>query len=202
MLYTVVDVIDHSTMKEFVLDLIDNMPSKDVGEYTVNLDDEYTDLNYDYTSHIIKTNWQDDIFGEEWAQIWPHFLSPSDQFQVVNSIKNNYPDRDWSSGEVTESWFNQYIAESGSDHPWHHHVDSARKAGEKNPSIHLASIYYVELPDRSLTTILKDPETGKEIIPDVKEGQILTFATDILHKSPRNLSNNRKTVIPFNIMFG
>ena len=45
MLYTVVDVIDHSTMKEFVLDLIDNMPSKDVGEYTVNLDDEYTDLN-------------------------------------------------------------------------------------------------------------------------------------------------------------
>ena len=74
-------------------------------------------------------------------------------------------------------------------------------AGQKNPSIHLASIYYVELPDRSLTTILKDPETGEEIIPDVKEGQILTFASDILHKSPRNLSNTRKTVIPFNIMF-
>ena len=203
MLYTVVDVIDHSTMKEFVLDLIDNMPSKDVGEYVGNLKDDFSAaVECDYKSHISKTNWQDDIFGEEWAQIWPHFLSPSDQFQVVNSIRNNYPDRDWSSGEVTESWFNQYIAESGSDHPWHHHADSARKAGEKNPSIHLASIYYVELPDRSLTTILKDPETGKEIIPDVKEGQILTFATDILHKSPRNLSNNRKTVIPFNIMFG
>ena len=202
MLYTVVDVIDHSIMKEFVLDLIDNMPSKDVGEYVGNLKDDFSaPVECDYKSHISKTNWQDDIFGEEWAQIWPHFLSPSDQFQVVNSIKNNYPDRDWSSGEVTESWFNQYIAESGSDHPWHHHADSARKAGEKNPSIHLASIYYVELPDRSLTTILKDPETGKEIIPDVKEGQILTFASDILHKSPRNLSNNRKTVIPFNIMF-
>ena len=202
MLYTVVDVVDHSTMKEFVLDLIDNMPSKDVGEYVGNLKDDFSaPVECDYKSHISKTNWQDDIFGEEWAQIWPHFLSPSDQFQVVNSIKNNYPDRDWSSGEVTESWFNQYIAESGSDHPWHHHADSARKAGEKNPSIHLASIYYVELPDRSLTTILKDPETGKEIIPDVKEGQILTFASDILHKSPRNLSNNRKTVIPFNIMF-
>ena len=200
MLYTVVDVIDHSTMKEFVLDLIDNMPSKDVGE-TVNLDDEYTDLNYDYTSHISKTNWQDDIFGEEWAQIWPHFLSPADQIQVVNSIKNNYPDRNWSSGEVTESWFNQYIAESGAEHPWHHHADNERVAGQKNPSIHLASIYYVELPDRSLTTILKDPETGKEIIPDVKEGQILTFGTDILHRSPRNFSSKRKTVIPFNIMF-
>ena len=201
MLYTVVDVIDHSIMKESVLDLIDNMPHKDVGENTVNLDDNYTDLEYDYTSHISKTNWQDEIFGEEWAQIWPHFLSPTDQFQVINSIKNNYPDRDWSSGEVTESWFNQYIEESGSEHPWHHHADSERKAGEKNPCINLASIYYVELPDESLITILKDPETGKEVIPDVKEGQILTFGADILHKSPRNFSNNRKTVIPFNIMF-
>ena len=144
MLYTVVDVIDHSIMKESVLDLIDNMPHKDVGEYTVNLDDEYTDLNYDYTSHI---------------------------------------------------------EESGSEHPWHHHADSERKSGEKNTCINLASIYYVELPDESLITILKDPETGKEVIPDVKEGQILTFGADILHKSPRNFSNNRKTVIPFNIMF-
>ena len=84
MLYTVVDVIDHSTMKEFVLDLIDNMPSKDVGVDTINLDDNYTDLDYDYTSHISKTNWQDEIFGEEWAQIWPHFLSPEDQIRVVN----------------------------------------------------------------------------------------------------------------------
>ena len=201
MLYTVVDVIDHSIMKESVLDLIDNMPHKDVGENTVNLDDNYTDLDYNYTSHISKTNWQDEIFGEEWAQIWPHFLSPTDQFQVINSIKNNYPDRDWSSGEVTESWFNQYIEESGSEHPWHHHADRERKSGEKNPCINLASIYYVELPDESLITILKDPETGKEVIPDVKEGQILTFGADILHKSPRNFSNNRKTVIPFNIMF-
>ena len=46
MLYTVVDVIDHSIMKESVLDLIDNMPHKDVGENTVNLDDNYTDLDY------------------------------------------------------------------------------------------------------------------------------------------------------------
>jgi len=202
MLYTVVDVIDHSIMKESVLELIDNMPSKDVAEYLQNLKDDYSNVEQDdYTSHISKTNWQDEIFGEEWAQIWPHFLSPADQFRVVNSIKNNYPDRDWSTGEVTESWFNQYIAESGSEHPWHHHADSEREPGDKNPSIHLASIYYVELPDESLITILKDPETGKEVIPNVKEGQILTFATDILHRAPRNFSNFRKTVIPFNIMF-
>ena len=64
MLYTVVDVIDHSIMKESVLDLIDNMPSKDVGVNMINLDDKYTDLNYDYTSHISKTNWQDGILAK------------------------------------------------------------------------------------------------------------------------------------------
>ena len=67
--------------------------------------------------------------------------------------------------------------------------------------MNLASIYYVELPDESLITILKDPETGKEIIPDVKEGQILTFGADILHRSPRNFTDSRKTVISFNVEF-
>ena len=85
MLYTVVDVIDHSIMKESVLDLIDNMPSKE-RVFTINLDDDYTDLEYDYASHISKTNWQDEIFGEEWVK-YAAFLSPTDQFQVVNSIK-------------------------------------------------------------------------------------------------------------------
>ena len=45
MLYTVVDVIDHSIMKEYVLDLIDNMPSKDVGECLQNLKADYSMLN-------------------------------------------------------------------------------------------------------------------------------------------------------------
>ena len=56
MLYTVVDVIDHSIMKDSVLDLIDNMPSKDVGVNMSNLEDDYSDLGYDYSSHISKTN--------------------------------------------------------------------------------------------------------------------------------------------------
>ena len=49
MLYTVVDVIDHSIMKESVLDLIDNMPSKDVGVNMNNLEDDYSDLGFDYS---------------------------------------------------------------------------------------------------------------------------------------------------------
>ena len=66
----------------------------------------------------------------------------------------------------------------------------------------LANIYYIELKDKSLRTVLKNPKTGKEIIPRVKEGQILTFDANMYHKSPRNFSSTRKTVISFNIEFG
>ena len=102
---------------------------------------------------------------------------------------------------VDVSWFNQYYANSGSEHPWHCHATNVRESNQKNICQDFTNIYYLELDDKSLTTILKDPDTDEEIIPDVKEGQILTFGADILHKSPRNLTNTRKTVIPFNIMF-
>ena len=49
--------------------------------------------------------------------------------------------------------------------------------------------------------VLKDPETGEEVIPKVKEGQILTFDANIDHKSPRNFTDTRKTIIAFNIEF-
>ena len=99
------------------------------------------------------------------------------------------------------SWFNQYYANSGSDHPWHHHAEGKLTPYVKNHCKDFTNIYYVELDDKSLTTVLRVPDTEEEIIPDVKEGQILTFSADILHKSPRNFTNSRKTVISFNVIF-
>ena len=92
-----------------------------------------TDLECDYESHISKTNWQDEIFGEEWTWGYtiPIFLSPTDQKKVVNSIKNNYPDRDWSNKkEVTESWFNQYNR-VWVEHPWQSSCNRKEKILEK-----------------------------------------------------------------------
>ena len=60
MLYTVVDVIDHLIMKEFVLDLIDNMPSKDVGVNSINLDDD------------------SDKMEHKWANAWEEFSNEED----------------------------------------------------------------------------------------------------------------------------
>ena len=188
--YQITDVTDHSIMKLDVLDLIDNMPSMEL---------ETKGYYGNYDSIISNTNWDDqtDIKG----QIWPFCLTPNDQKKYIDSLENKFPDRRWDKWRVDISWFNQYYANSGSEHPWHHHSSKAREPGQKDICLDFTNIYYIELDDKSLTTILKDPDTDEEIIPDVKEGQILTFGADILHKSPRNLTNTRKTVIPFNIMF-
>ena len=188
--YQITDVIDHSIMKLDVLDLISNMPSAEI---------ETKGYYGKYDSIISNTNWDDhsNVKGE----IWPFFLTPGDQNIYINSIESKFPDREWDKWRVDISWFNQYYANSVSEHPWHHHSSKARESGQKDIDQNFTNIYYVELDDKSLTTILKDPDTDEEIIPDVKEGQILTFASDILHRAPRNLTNSRKTAIAFNIMF-
>ena len=188
--YQITDVVDHSVMKLDVLDLIDNMPSMEI---------QTKGYFGKYESIISNTNWDDqtDIKGE----IWPFFLTPNDQEKYFDSIENKFPNRKWNNHVVDVSWFNQYYANSGSEHPWHCHATNVRESNQKNICQDFTNIYYLELDDKSLTTILKDPDTDEEIIPDVKEGQILTFSADILHKSPRNFTNSRKTVISFNVIF-
>lgn len=76
-------------------------------------------------------------------------------------------------------WFQQY--EKGSDFSYHNH-----------PSSHFAGIYYLELPDE-LGTQFIDLHT-----PDIQEGQMIIFPSFLVHKSPINTINERKTVVAFN----
>ena len=188
--YQITDVADHSVMKLDILDLISNMPSKEL---------KTNGFHGNYESIFSNTNWDDHITVR--GDVWPYFLTPNDQINYFNSLISKFPDRKWNRKVVDISWFNQYYANSGSEHPWHHHAKSVCEPYRKGWCKDFTNIYYVELDDKSLTTILKDPETDEEIIPDVKEGQILSFATDILHKSPRNFTESRKTVISFNLIF-
>jgi len=82
-------------------------------------------------------------------------------------------------------WFQQYY--TNDTHPWHGH-------GKCN----LSSIYYLELPDRSLETEFIDPITKKIFKYEVQEGDIITFPSLLIHRSPINLTANRKTIIAVN----
>ena len=99
-----------------------------------------------------------------------------------------------SEVHVPDYWFNQYNPNSNSEHPFHCHWDDECHNN-------LTSIYYVELEDKSLRTIVTHPLTKKEIAPPVKEGQILTFDATLWHRSPQNSTDTRKTVVSFNTNF-
>ena len=182
-LYRVFDVKAHLKQKNAILKDIEN--SLGWQKYIT------TDFKGDYTSFISKTNWYSDLRSSRSKFEWPNFLTEEDYCSFVDFLKKECGDRgpQWMASEW---WYNQYDSNSGSDHPWHNHA---------HPNC-IACIYYVELDESSeLVTIIRDPITGEEVIPEVKEGQILTLDANIFHKSPRNFTNTRKTIISFNIKF-
>ena len=60
-------------------------------------------------------------------------------------------------------------------------------------------LHYLELPEGTPKTQIINPYNQKDIIEvDVKEGDLLTFPSYVLHKAPKNNSDKRKTIISFN----
>ena len=67
---------------------------------------------------------------------------------------------------INAAWYNQYYANSGAEHAYHGHYS------EEEPN-DLTNIYFVELKDKSLRTVIKHPKTGKEIIHFRKNHHLL-----------------------------
>ena len=130
---------------------------------------------------ISNSNWSSNNSTIEWFNF---SFSDRDKLNYTKFIQKKFK-KNFGGKNI---WFNQYYPNSGSEHNYHDHLDCS-----------LANIYYVELEDKSLRTILKHPKTGTEIVPRVKEGQILIFSGKIMHRSPQNYTNTRKTVVSFNI---
>ena len=174
-LYYITKVKDHKVNKERILSHI----SKSNYEYL------NTDIT-DYYSFISNTDYS--VRQNTWFK---YALSERDQLAYSKFVYDKFQERD---AGITFTWFNQYYKNSGSEHAYHNHYC------DEQPN-DLTNIYYVQLEDKTLRTILKDPVTSKEIIPKVKEGQILTFDAKIEHRSPCNYTNTRKTVLSFNTKF-
>ena len=85
--------------------------------------------------------------------------------------------------EIHNGWFQQY--KKSDYHKWHTH-----------PKSNLSAVYYLELPEKELAT-----EFFNGSKPNVKEGDVLFFPSHMLHRSPKNKTDKRKTVIAFNCDF-
>jgi hypothetical protein len=89
---------------------------------------------------------------------------------------------------IYNMWFQIYNNKTNDTHGWHNH----QKCNWSN-------VYFIHLPNNSLKTQLFDKINNKPIKNiKVKEGQLLTFPANIMHRSPVNNTNDKKIIISFN----
>ena len=100
--------------------------------------------------------------------------------QHMLMLCENFHSKNW---RIHSSWFQQY--HQGDTHGWHNHGESQ-----------FAGVYYLEMPSKSMVTEFLD---GSKI--KAKEGDILIFPSYKYHRSKKNDSKKRKTVIAFNCSF-
>lgn len=90
--------------------------------------------------------------------------------------------------QIHNLWFQQYKQDSV--HHWHIHYNCQ-----------WTNVYYLDLNDNNPKTQILE-FLSKEIIDmPIKEGDVLTFPSSIIHRAPPNKHNSVKTIISFNSDF-
>lgn len=107
-----------------------------------------------------------------------------DDIQHILNYYIKYP----GSFLMDNGWFQIY--EKGDIHNWHIHEDSFYNA-----------VYFLEFPEDGPGTEFYEPFTGSIFSMNVKEGDLLIFPSQYIHRSPKNQSEGRKTIIAFNINY-
>ncbi len=133
---------------------------------------------------VTKTDWNES--WEDRKEYWDYFFSFAHPY--ITNIVMRLGKSDFN---IVNYWFQQYT--NNSEHNWHTHFSDLRYDEKPNG---LAAVYFLELSDGLGTEFIDYPKL------DYEEGDLVIFPVYLPHKSPINLSNNRKTVITFNINIG
>jgi len=134
------------------------------------------------TQDISKCDWgvprdKERIYGKTFLNLINPYLK--NLSKLINATEFN----------LQNYWFQQY--EKGSKHDWHIH-----------PNLNYTGVYYLEYPDLKVKTELYDFVTKSIInIKKIKEGDVLIFPSNIIHRAPEVKDNKRKTIISFNMDF-
>ncbi len=94
----------------------------------------------------------------------------------------------FSSFEITAMWYQQYGG--GDVHGWHHHGGS-----------NYSGVFYLENEGDVFTTEFINSKSKEVFSVTIKEGEVCFFPAFVLHQSPKNFFNSKKTIISFNIDF-
>lgn len=112
-----------------------------------------------------------------WAQYLMEFLGPH--------LNTTIEEMGYVECKVLELWFQQY--DTNSTHGWHVHGQN------------WTNVYYLDMPEGTPKTQFINPYTKQITDFDVKEGDVLTFPSYVIHRAPVNKSNELKTIISWNM---
>ena len=128
--------------------------------------------------NISKTDW---FLSSDKTRKWVNYFLPF----LIEEMKQAYTFLGYDGFTMQELWFQQYY--KNSQHGWHTH------------SSNFTSVYYLELENDAPKTKIVNAFNQKEIIElNVVEGDIVIFPSFVIHQGPKNISNNRKTIISYN----
>ena len=145
------------------------------------IQEDESESNSDNGQNIYKTDYfMPDKPRTYFSIIQPHLLKLLKTLPSIVDYQNIVTQR-------TGMWYQQYRK---LDHHCFHKHDAA-----------WASVYYVELDEKSPGTQFKGFFTTENISPEVKEGDVIVFPGWLDHRSPPNLSSKRKTVIASNYFY-
>ena len=161
----------HFEIKDEILNLLD----KEKSHYFRNEFDS-----------ISKTDWYiENNFKKEYWNFIFHNLKKNIENVCLNIL--HFPIDTFEHPEFIKNyWFQQY--KNGDIHNWHRHFGCSFNV-----------VYFVELPEKNLSTEFKSPISEKIHTIEAKEGDILFFPSFLIHRSPLNKTNKRKTVVAFNL---
>jgi hypothetical protein len=131
---------------------------------------------------IFKTDWKDSknlnrIYIKEFYELMSPYMD-----RMMNFLKT----KEWM---IHNCWFQQY--QKNDIHNWHTH-------GVCN----YGNVYYLELENKNEATQFLNLNNNKIISIDIKEGDLLTFPSNFLHRSKKIKNKNyKKTIISFNSSF-
>ena len=131
-------------------------------------------INQTFSENISKTDYNLEDESKEYKNI------------IISSIVPYTYKQSYISQTIDNIWFQQY--EKGDTHGWHIH-----------PNCHYSHIYFLDLPIRKYSTeFFYDNKIHKV---DVKEGDLISFSSTIIHRSPIIEEDTRKTIVSFNTSF-
>ena len=163
--------------------------------YTISEFKEHTNLKAQVldsikvadAEHIVAPAGEVDISRSDWhkandtTRFWANLIVP----KLMLHMEQVYSELGYNMFHLREFWFQQY--NQGSGHGWHIH------------GANFTNVYYLDLPKGASRTQLVVPFDQKEIIEvDVKEGDVVTFPSFVIHRGPPN-QGPQKTIISYNI---